>query len=430
MRRVRDWGPRTFDDMSEELAPWILRLLEFLKLSRPETNHGLGLLLLWFAFIAVALILWRIARWLLDKVLHGLARKTKAEWDEQLLNRPLLSRLSFFIPLSILSVVNDLLLPLHPGLQELLSRVLSLTATVNLLLVGFALANGIEEVLGSVRRLKDKPIASYVQLAKIAASVVAGIAIIALLIGQDIGVVIGGLGAATAIILLVFRDALLGLTASVQLSTGDLVRLGDWVQIDKYGADGDVVEINLTTVKVRNWDMTFTVVPTYALISESFKNWRGMSESGGRRIKRSITLRSSSVKFADDALIERLGGVQVLAPWLAERTREIAQANATSGAETSVLVNGRRLTNIGLFRNYTERYLRHHPGINQEMTLLVRHLQPTGEGIPVEFYCFSRNKEWAVYESLMADLLDHLLAAAPYFDLEVFEWRVAPQPGH
>ncbi len=416
--------------MSEELAPWILRLLEILKLSRPETNHGLGLLLLWVAFLGVALVLWRVARWLLDKVLHGLARKTKAQWDEKLLNRPFLSRLSFFIPLSILSVVNDLLLPLHPGLQELLDRLLNLTAIVNLLLVGFALANGIEEVLSDVKRLKDKPIASYVQLAKISASVVAGIAIIALLIGQDIGVVIGGLGAATAIILLVFRDALLGLTASVQLSSGDLVRLGDWVQIDKYGADGDVVEINLTTVKVRNWDMTFTVVPTYALISESFKNWRGMSESGGRRIKRSITLRSSSVKFANDALLTRLEGIQVLAPWLAERTREIAQANATSGAETSVLVNGRRLTNIGLFRNYTERYLRNHPGINQDMTLLVRHLQPTGEGVPVEFYCFAKDKAWVAYEALMADILDHLLAAAPYFELEVFEWRMAPNAGH
>jgi miniconductance mechanosensitive channel len=416
--------------MSEELAPWILRLLEILKLSRPETNHGLGLLLLWVGFIVAALVLWRVARWLLDKVLHGLARKTKAQWDEQLLNRPFLSRLSFFIPLSILSGVNDLLLPLHPGLQELVDRMLNLAAIVNLLLVGFALANGIEEVLSGVKRLKDKPIASYVQLAKISASVLAGIATIALLIGQDIGVVVGGLGAATAIILLVFRDALLGLTASVQLSSGDLVRIGDWVQIDKYGADGDVVEINLTTVKVRNWDMTFTVVPTYALISESFKNWRGMSESGGRRMKRSITLRSSSVKFADEALLKRLEGVQVLAPWLAERTREIAQANESSGAETSVLVNGRRLTNIGLFRNYTERYLRHHPGVNQDMTLLVRHLQPTGEGVPVEFYCFAQNKEWAAYESLMADILDHLLAAAPYFELEVFEWRMAHKAGH
>ena len=415
--------------MTEELAPWILRLLQEFNLLRPETNHGLGLFLLGMGFIVVALIMWRVSRWILDKVLHGLARRTKATWDDQLLNRPLLSRLSFFIPLAILNVAQELLLPLHPGTQGFIGRGLDLAVIVNMLLVGFALANGIEDLLSGIRQLRDKPISSYIQLSKIAASVLAGIAIIALLIGQDIGVVIGGLGAATAIILLVFRDALLGLTASVQLSSGDLVRIGDWVQIDKYGADGDVVEINLTTVKVRNWDMTFTVVPTYALISESFKNWRGMSESGGRRIKRSITLRASSVRFADSALLERMEGIQVLAPWLRERTKEIADANAANQARTDVEVNGRRLTNIGLFRNYTERYLRNHPGINQEMTLLVRHLQPTGEGVPVEFYCFSKDKAWDAYESLMADILDHLLAAAPYFGLEVFEWRMAtPTP--
>lgn len=415
--------------MTEELAPWILRLLQSMNLLRPETNHGLGLLLLGLSFVLVALVMWRVTRWILDKLLHGLTRRTKATWDDQLLNRPFLTRLAFFIPLVILHAAVELLLPLHPRAQEVLVRGLDLAAIINLLLVGFALANGIEEVLSGIRQLRDKPIASYIQLSKIAASVLAGIAIIALLIGQDIGVVVGGLGAATAIILLVFRDALLGLTASVQLSSGDLVRIGDWVQIDKYGADGDVVEINLTTVKVRNWDMTFTVVPTYALISESFKNWRGMSESGGRRIKRSITLRASSVRFASEALLGRMEGVQVLAPWLKERTLEIEQSNAASGIQTHVQVNGRRLTNIGLFRNYTERYLRNHPGINQEMTLLVRHLQPTGEGVPVEFYCFAKDKEWSAYESLMADILDHLLAAAPYFELEVFEWRMAPPAG-
>lgn len=415
--------------MMAELAPWILELLKSMNLFQPRTNHALGLAVLSLGFIIASLILWRVARWLLDKVLHGLARRTRVEWDDQLLNRPFLSRLSFFVPLSILGLANDSLFPMFPDLQVVVGRIFGLAGIVNLLLVGFALANGVEDVLMSIKRLKDKPIASYIQLAKIAASVLATVAIIALLIGQDIGVVLGGLGAATAIILLVFRDALLGLTASVQLSSGDLVRIGDWVQIDKYGADGDVVEINLTTVKVRNWDMTFTVVPSYALISESFKNWRGMSESGGRRIKRSLSLRSSSVRFADEALIGRLAKVHVLAPWLEERLKVIQQSNEQQGVETTVMINGRRLTNIGLFRSYTERYLRNHPGVNQEMALMVRHLQPTGEGIPMEFYCFSRDKEWAAYETLMADILDHLIAAAPSFDLEIFEWKLNPQMG-
>lgn len=413
--------------MKEELAPWIIELLSRYDLAHEESHHGFGLLLMGLISILLSLIVWRLARWILDKVLHGIARKTRVQWDDQLLNRPFLSRLSFFVFLGLLAIANEMLLPLHPSLQTGIERTLSLIGALNLLLVSFALANGIEEVLSNVKSLKDKPIASYIQLTKIIASIFASIVIIALLIGRDIGVVIGGLGAATAILLLVFKDALLGLTASVQLSSGDLVRIGDWVQIDKYGADGDVVEINLTTVKVRNWDMTFTVVPTYALISESFKNWRGMSESGGRRIKRHLTLRSSSVRFADDALLQKMRGIQVLRQWLEEREREIESANAAHNIESSVMVNGRRLTNIGLFRNYTERYLRQHPGVNQEMTLLVRHLQPNGEGIPVEIYCFARNKEWQAYESLMADLLDHLLAAVPYFELEVFEWKWSPK---
>ena len=292
------------------------------------------------------------------------------------------------------------------------------------LLILFAAITGIQEALEELPRLKDKPIASFSQLLKVIMSIFAGIAVIAILSGQEIGVILGGLGAATAVILLVFKDALLGLTASVQLSTGDLVRIGDWVAIDKYGADGNVVEINLTTVKVQNWDMTFTIVPTYALISDSFKNWRGMSQSGGRRIKRSITIRPSTVRFADDALIDSLRHIQVLAPWLAERQALIAADNASRGADTKTSeVNGRRLTNLGLFRNYTERYIRNHPGVNQSMTLLVRHLQPTPEGIPVEFYCFSKNQDWAPFEELMADILDHLVAAVPYFGLEIYEHR-------
>lgn len=227
-----------------------------------------------------------------------------------------------------------------------------------------------------------------------------------------------GLGAVTALLVLVFRDALLGLTASIQLSSADLARIGDWVEIQKYGADGTVVEINLTTVKVQNWDMTFTVVPTYALISDSFKNWRGMMESPGRRIKRSIPLRLSSVRFADARLLGALDQVQLLAPWLADRKAAIALHNETLGVDASIEINGRRLTNLGLFRNYLEQYLRNHPGVNQDMPLIVRHLQPTSEGIPLEFYCFANEKQWYGFEVLMADLMDHALAALP-----ISTWR-------
>ena len=395
----------------------------------PSASPSLRLVVLGGFAVILALLIWWLGRFLLDKILHGLARRTRAIWDDKLLNRQLLNRLAFFLPLAVLSAAANLLLSPFPGVGEVVKVGLDLAQITTSLLVVLAAINGVEKALESLPRFKDKPIASFSQLIKVVVSIFSGIAIIATLSGQEIGVILGGLGAATAVILLVFKDALLGLTASVQLSSGDLVRIGDWVAIDKYGADGNVVEINLTTVKVQNWDMTFTIVPTYALISDSFKNWRGMSQSGGRRIKRHITIRPSSVRFADQELLASLEMVQVLKPWLDERRTTIAQDNEVRGAQTDASpVNGRRLTNLGLFRNYTERYLRNHPAVNTSMTLLVRHLQPTAEGIPVEFYCFSRNQEWAAYEDLMADILDHLVAALPAFDLEIFEYHFNERP--
>lgn len=415
--------------MTDELSPLIARWIESMDWMGANASPSLRLVVLSGFAMILALLIWWLGRFLLDKILHGLAKRTRATWDDKLLNRQLLNRLAFFLPLAVLSAAANLLLPPFPGVGKVVKVGLDLAQITTSLLVFLAAINGIEKALESLPRFKDKPIASFSQLIKVVVSILAGIAIIATLSGQEIGVILGGLGAATAVILLVFKDALLGLTASVQLSSGDLVRIGDWVAIDKYGADGNVVEINLTTVKVQNWDMTFTIVPTYALISDSFKNWRGMSQSGGRRIKRHITIRPSSVRFADQDLLASLEKVQVIRAWLDERRTIIEQDNASRGAQTSESpINGRRLTNLGLFRNYTERYLRNHPGVNTSMTLLVRHLQPTAEGIPVEFYCFSSNQEWAAYEDLMADILDHLVAALPAFDLEIFEYRFNERP--
>lgn len=410
--------------MTEELSPLIAHWIEQMDWLGPNASPTLRLIVLGGMAILLALIVWGIGRWILGRVLHGLTQRTKVTWDDKLLNKSFLNRVAFFLPLTVIAGAASLLLPPFPALRGAVEVGLGLAQILTTLLILFAAITGVQNALEELPRLKDKPIASFAQLLKVIMSIFAGIAIIATLSGQEIGVILGGLGAATAVILLVFKDALLGLTASVQLSTGDLVRIGDWVAIDKYGADGNVVEINLTTVKVQNWDMTYTIVPTYALISDSFKNWRGMSQSGGRRIKRSITIRPSTVRFADTALIESLGNIQVLAPWLAERQALIAADNEARGANTeSSEVNGRRLTNLGLFRNYTERYIRNHPGVNQSMTLLVRHLQPTPEGIPVEYYCFAKNQEWAPYEELMADILDHLVAAVPYFGLQIYEHR-------
>lgn len=407
----------------------IVRWIERMDWMGTATSPGLRLLVLGGIACAGACLVWALARLILGRVLYDMTQKTRITWDDKLFNKPLLNRLAFFLPLAVLSAAAALLLPPFPTVLEAVDVILNLAQILTTLLVFLAAINGIEDALASLPRFKDKPIASFAQLFKIITSIFAVVAMIAACSGQEISVILGGLGAATAVILLVFKDALLGLTASIQLSSGDLVRIGDWVAINKYGADGNVVEINLTTVKVQNWDMTYTVVPTYALVSDSFKNWRGMSQSGGRRIKRHITIRPSSVQFAVPELLASLEKVQVLRPWLDERRAIIAQDNQSQGAETAASpINGRRLTNLGLFRNYTERYLRNHPGVNTSMTLIVRHLQPTAEGIPVELYCFSRNQEWAAYENLMADILDHLVAAVPAFHLEIFEYRLHERP--
>jgi miniconductance mechanosensitive channel len=229
------------------------------------------------------------------------------------------------------------------------------------------------------------------------------------------------MGALTAILLLVFKDAILGLVAGIQLVSNDMVRPGDWIEMPKYGADGDVVEVSLTTVKVRNWDKTITTVPTYALISDSFKNWRGMSESGGRRIKRSISIDVDSIRHCDDAMLDRYERIERIADYVRETRARLAKSNREAGSDDAVPVNGRRMTNVGTFRKYVEAYLRELPDVHPEMTFLVRQLQPTDRGLPIEIYVFSKDQRWERYEEIQADIFDHLYASLPFFGLRAFQ---------
>jgi miniconductance mechanosensitive channel len=225
----------------------------------------------------------------------------------------------------------------------------------------------------------------------------------------------------TAVIILVFKDTILGFLASIQLTSNDMVRIGDWVEMPKYGADGDVIDVSLHTVKIRNWDKTITTIPTYALISDSFKNWRGMQESGGRRIKRSMNLDMSSVKFCTPEMLDRYEKYGLIADYVKSRREEIEQWNQEHNVDGSELINGRNMTNIGTFRAYCIAYLKSHPKIRQDMTFLVRHLAPQENGLPIEIYVFSGDQVWANYESIMADIFDHLLAVVPWFELRVFQ---------
>jgi miniconductance mechanosensitive channel len=294
--------------------------------------------------------------------------------------------------------------------------------------------------VGSVVKVADQesgPVRSFAQVLRIILAIFTGIAVLSLVLGRNPFVLLTGLGAMTAVLMLIFKDAILGLVAGVQLSANRMVSLGDWIEMPKYGADGDVIDVALTTVKVQNWDKTITTIPTYALISESFKNWRGMSESGGRRIKRAVQIDIASIRFCDDDMLARYARIQHVSKYLADKQDELTRWNADHGVDASSAANGRRLTNVGTFRAYVVAYLRHHPLIHQDMTFLVRQLAPTAEGLPIEIYVFSRDQRWSYYEDLQADIFDHVLAVAREFDLRVFQRpagsdfrQLGPAPAH
>jgi miniconductance mechanosensitive channel len=268
---------------------------------------------------------------------------------------------------------------------------------------------------------KTRPIKGYIQVAKIILYLLVSITVISFLLGQNPLLMIGGLGAFSAVLLLVFKDSILGLVAGVQLTVNDMLRPGDWISLPKYDADGTVIDITLTTVKVQNWDRTFTTVPAYALFAESFKNFRGMEESGGRRIKRSINIDMNSVKFCTPDMLQKFERIHYVAQYIKDKEVEIKKFNEAQNIDPHVLVNGRRQTNLGVFRNYLKNYLLNHPKIHNDMTFLIRHLQPTETGIPIEVYVFSREQAWAVYEAIQADIFDHILAVIPEFELRVFQ---------
>jgi miniconductance mechanosensitive channel len=285
----------------------------------------------------------------------------------------------------------------------------------------FSLLNAIVDIYGTLDVSKGNPIKGFVGGAKLFVAIIGGILLLATGMGRDPSVLVAGIGAITAVLMLVFKDSILGLVASIQIITNDLVNVGDWIEIPKYGADGDVIDISLTTIKVQNFDKTITTIPTYALIADSFKNWRGMQESTGRRIKRSIVIDMTSVTFLTEEMISRFEKFQLLTEYIQQRKTEVTEYNREHKIDTNEPINGRRLTNLGTFRAYLKTYLQHHPKIHNGMTLLVRQLAPTENGIPLELYIFSNDKNWGNYEDIQGDIFDHVLSIVPEFGLRVFQ---------
>jgi len=372
---------------------------------------GVGVLIL--AFIANF-----IAKKVVVSVVNLFVKQTRTTWDDALIESKVLNRLANIAPILVIYSFKSMFDPI----EQLIDRFSTILLMFLGLIVFYSFLNAVNAVYKSHEMSKQRPIKGYIQVAKIVAAIVLFITALATLLGQNPLVMLSGFGAMTAIILLMFKDSILGLVASIQLTSNDMVRIGDWIEMPKYGADGDVIDITLNTVKVRNWDKTITTIPSYSLVSDSFKNWRGMQESGGRRIKRAVNIDMTSVKFCSDEMLERFSGFDLIKDYLAERKNDVDQYNESNRVDQSELINGRRLTNVGTFRAYVVAYLRIHPKVHQSMTFLVRHLPPGENGLPIEIYVFSNDQEWANYESIQADIFDHILAAIPQFELRVFQY--------
>lgn len=371
--------------------------------------------------ILVVYIVNFILRTSLRQFFKRLSERTKTEFDDFLYKNKAIHHFSHLLTLFVVRWLTPLALVDFKSYSDDAEVLIDLVTIIIIIMVIRSIIRTCSDYLKTLDSFKDKPIDSYVQVFMIFTWFCGFLIIFSLLTGKDVWSFLTALGALSAVILLIFKDTILGFVASIQVSVNDMVRIGDWITMEKYAADGDVYEINLASVKVRNFDNTITTIPTYYLISDSFKNWRGMSASGGRRIKRAILIKSSSIHFLEEEELHKLQQIDLIKNYLNNRQAEIDTYNTTNGIDKSTLINGRNQTNFGVFRKYIDAYLNQHSAINKDMMIMTRQLEPTSKGIPLEIYAFSKDKVWKNYEHIIADIFDHVLAAVPYFNLEIFE---------
>lgn len=407
-------------EIQSEVYSWLFEKLLTTGLSE-KAVHSINSVLLLIALGAILYVVDFLLRKIFLLFILRAVRKSKTKFDDYLVRHKVIK---YFMHIVTIVIAKQFLPLIFVGFPKWINATMKLTDVILIITIAL-LANGfiksVRDWFKTKKAFEDKPVDSYVQVVSIFVFFVCGILIFSSLTGKSPITFLVSLGAASAILMLVFKDTILGFVASIQVSANDMVRVGDWVEMPKYNADGDVLSINLNTVKVQNWDKTITTVPTYAFITDSFKNWRGMTNSGGRRIKRAIHFKMSSFKFCDEQMLERFKKYRLIKDYILEKEEEVAKHNAGLGDAGMTAVNIRRLTNIGVFRIYTDRYLRQNPEINQKMTIMVRQLQPTSKGLPLEIYCFSADVRWVFYEKTQSDIFDHLLTVAKEFGLEIFE---------
>ena len=381
----------------------------------------LNMLALFIGLLILVFILDYMIRKILIGVFSQFAAKSKTNFDDLLVSNKVPRNVAHIIPLLVMIEFMPIVLTDFLYVENIIETTLKVVSILLTLWIVRSVLNALKDYLKTLPHFKDKPIDSYIQVFMIFAWVIGVFSAFAIITGIEFIKFITGLGAASAVIILIFKDTILGFVASIQVSINNMVHIGDWITFEKYGADGDVIEINLATVKVQNFDKTITTIPTYALISDSFKNWRGMMNSDGRRIKRALNIKLSSVKYLSVSEVDKLKNIQIISDYLDKRQNDIEAYNETSNIKKDLALNGRNLTNIGVFRKYAQTYLENHSAINKDMMIMVRQLAPTTQGIPIEVYAFSSDKRWENYEYIMADVFDHLIAAVSYFDLEIFE---------
>lgn len=395
---------------------------------------GLGGTLAWlsqhsFVSAVIGLAVLTVAAWAtlalvrksVLRIIEVVVRRSPTSWDEVLLDRALFQRLAWAAPVFVIyQGIN--VVPFVAGPVVTVVQALALSSYI---IIGVralsALLASVGEIYNRFPIAATRPIKGYLQVVSVVAHILAGILLIATLLGKSPLVLLGGLGAMTAVLLLIFRDTILSLVAGIQLTSNDLIRVGDWIEMPQFEADGDVVDIALNSVRVQNWDRTFTVIPTHKFLEHSFKNWRGMQESGGRRIKRSFNIDMNTIRFLDAAEVAHFGKFVLLREYVERKVAEIEEYNREHAADAGLIANARRMTNMGMLRAYVVNYLRQHPKIHQQMTFLVRQLEPTAEGLPLEIYVFTNDTAWVNYEAIQADVFDHVLAMVPEFGLGVYQ---------
>ena len=404
----------------EKIFGWLYPLLRKISFGDASASY-ISLIVNILILCLSAYLIYVVFRLVLVTVMVLIARKTKTKFDDLLVSNQTAKYIAHLIPFLFIYKSVPVILDTYVYWETVFGKLVGIYIILLSLWIVRSVLKAIRDYLKEQPKYSDKPIDSYVQVIMIVLWIIGVGVIISEIFDIKTNSLLGALGAISAVIILIFRDTILGFVASVQVSLNDMVRIGDWITFDKFGADGDVIEINLATVKVRNFDNTTTTIPTYSLISDSFRNWRGMLNSDGRRIKRHILIKARSIRFLNDEDLEKMKQIQLISRYIDERQTEITQYNKTYNVDKSLSINGRNMTNFGLFRKYITQYLEYHPEVNKNMILLCRQLQPTPHGIPLEIYVFSKDQRFVQYEYIMADIFDHIIASISYFDLEIYE---------